>query len=330
MCKSCFMLAFLLCISLVTFCVVGTPQAESPVVSEEEGELYIIHAGSLSVPFRDVSALFNTKYPNVEVFAEAHGSRDCARKVSDLDLKYDVMGSADYSVIDTLLIPDFTDFNIRFATNEMAIAYTEHSKYADEVSGENWPEILLRDDVAFGRADPNRDPCGYRTVMVFQLAEKHYGPEGLGQALTAKDGMKYIRPKETDLLALLEAGEIDYLFIYRSVAEQHDLNRVLLPHEVNLKAAELAELYATATIELTGREPGTFVTKKGAPMVYGVCIPKNAEHRDLAEAYLEVLLSPAGQAIMEKNGQPSIAPGMTEYYDALPDVLKPYCEAIGD
>ncbi len=312
-------------VMLVVLAAGAGTAADVEVVSEEAGELMVIHAGSLAVPFRDLSALFMQMYPNVEVKAEAHGSRDCARQVMDLDKRYDVMGSADYSVIDTLLIPDHADFNLRFATNEMAIAYTERSNYAGEITGENWHEVLLRDDVAFGRADPNRDPCGYRSVMVFQLAERYFGVPGLAEQLEEKDGQKYIRPKETDLLALLEAGEIDYLFIYRSVCQQHGLPMLLLPDEVNLKAAELAELYATATIELTGTEPGTFVTKQGSPMVYGVTIPGNAEHRALAEAYLALLLSPAGQAIMEQNGQPAIVPAVTEQYDAVPALLKDLC-----
>lgn len=298
-------------------------------VHDAEGELMLIHAGSLAVPFQELSALFMQMYPNVEVKAEAHGSRDCARYVMDLDKRYDVMGSADYAVIDTLLIPDYAEFNIRFATNEMAIAYTERSLYADEITADNWHEILLRDDVAFGRADPNRDPCGYRTVMVFQLAEQDTGLFGLAAELQAKDGQKYIRPKETDLLALLEAGEIDYLFIYRSVCQQHNLAMVLLPDEVNLKSAELAELYAVATVQLTGAEPGTFVTATGSPMVYGVTIPNNAENRELAELYVELLLSPAGQAIMEHNGQPAIIPALTEQYDAVTPRLKPLVAAVG-
>jgi len=301
----------------------------SQVISELKGELMVIHAGSLAVPFREVSELFMEMYPNVEVKAEAHGSRDCARYVMDLDKSYDVMGSADYLVIDSLLLPDYAGFNIRFATNEMAIAFTERSMYADELNADNWHEILLRDNVAFGRADPNRDPCGYRSVMVFQLAQKYYGVNGLAEQLEQKDGQKYMRPKETDLLALLEAGEIDYLFIYRSVCQQHSLKTLLLPDEVNLKSSELAELYATASVELTGAKPGEFITQIGTPMVYGLTIPHSVASRELAEAYVALLLAPAGQAIMERNGQPSIAPAITMQYDALPESLKPLCRQAG-
>jgi len=292
----------------------------------ETQNLTLFHAGSLAVPFKDISAAFNEKYPNVKVEAEAAGSRDTARKVSDLGRSCDVLGSADYKVVENLLMPDHADFNIRFSTNELSIVYTDESKYHDEITADNWPEILLRDDVAFGRADPNRDPCGYRTVMVFQLAETYFKQPGLAAKLADKDGDKFIRPKETDLLALLESGEIDYLFIYRSVGMQHGLDILRLSDEVNLKSPKFEELYNTAKIKVTGKKPGEFIERVGSAIVYSVTIPKNAENREMAEAYLELLLSPEGQKIMEKNGQSVITPAVVDNYDNLPEALKQYCE----
>jgi molybdate/tungstate transport system substrate-binding protein len=290
-----------------------------------EGDLIIFHAGSLSHPFRDVAKLFEERYPAVKVKAEAAGSRDCARKISDLGRLCDVMGSADFKVVENLLMPDHTDFNVRFATNEMAIAYTGHSRGRERIDADTWPDLLLEDDIAFGRADPNRDPCGYRSVMVFQLAEIFFGEAGLAAKLTEKDGSKYIRPKETDLLALLEMGEIDYLFIYRSVAEQHGLDYLLLPDEVNLKSQGLGELYSRATIQVTGRNPGEMITRQGAPMVYSVTIPRNAPNHPTAEAFMELLLSPEGRAIMEKNGQPALTPAPCREFDKLPVALQKHC-----
>ncbi|HAN78917.1 MAG TPA: tungstate ABC transporter substrate-binding protein WtpA, partial [Bacteroidales bacterium] len=37
-----------------------------------------------------------------------------------------------------------------------------------------WYKIMLDPKVQIGRADPNSDPCGYRSVLVSKLAEKHY------------------------------------------------------------------------------------------------------------------------------------------------------------
>lgn len=288
-------------------------------------ELTIFHAGSLSVPLREVSALFEQLHPGVTVKPEAAGSRDCARKISDLGRSCDVFGSADYKVVENLLMPQHTDFNIRFATNEMAIVYTQDSNKYDEINADNWHQILLQDDVAFGRSEPSSDPCGYRTVMVFQLAEKYYGLPGLAEALTQKHGDKYIRPKETDLLALLEAGEIDYVFIYRSVGQQHGLKILRLPEEINLRSPDLADLYATATVQVTGKRPGEFITRTGAPIVYSVTIPKRAKSRELAEAYVALLLSEEGQAIMEKCGQWPLVPAQTREYDRVPARLQPFC-----
>jgi molybdate/tungstate transport system substrate-binding protein len=266
------------------------------------------------------------EHPDIIVKAEASGSRNCARKVSDLGLKCDILASADYRVISNMLIPDHADFNIHFALNEMAIAYTKKSRFSNEITPENWPEILLKEKVAFGRSDPDIDPCGYRSLMTFQLAEKHYQIPGLAQKLSQKDSGKYIRPKETDLLALLEAGEIDYLFIYRSVAAQHGLEIMLLPDEINLKSPVHSTLYNTASVKVSGKKPGEFITRTGEPMVYSVTIPKDPPNQKAAEEFIELLLSPRGQAVMEKNGQPCITPLIADGFDFLPENIKLLCK----
>ena len=307
---------------LVTGCGNKQPAKNTDDIA---GNLRILHAGSLSVPFGELSKAFDAKYPCVRIEREAHGTRDCARQVVELGRSCDVFGAADYKVVENLMMPHHADYNIRFATNELSLVYTDKSTYRDRINSENWPEILLRDDVMFGRADPNRDPCGYRTVMVFQLAEKHFDQPGLAKKLSDKHGDKYIRPKETDLLALLESGEIDYLFIYRSVGEQHGLDILRLSDEVNLKSQKFEDLYNTARIKVTGRKPGEFIERSGSAIVYSVTIPRNAENREAAEAYVSFLLSPAGRKIIEKNGQSVIAPARVDHYDKLPESLGQYC-----
>jgi molybdate/tungstate transport system substrate-binding protein len=309
--------------TLCTFALLAPGIASA--ADEAKTKLIVFHAGSLSVPMREVSKRFMEQHPNVEVLAEAAGSRDCARKVSDLGRPCDILAAADYKVVENLLMPDFADFNIRFATNEMAVAYTERSNGREELTAENWPEVLLRKRVAFGRADPNRDPCGYRSVMVFQLAERYLKRPGLAKALELKDGRRFIRPKETDLLALLESGEIDYLFIYRSVAQQHNLKFLTLPDQINLKAAEHADLYDKATVQVTGKKPGEFLTRRGAPIQYSATIPQGAPNRQLAEAYLAYLLSPEGQAILSRNGQTPILPARAKGLEKVPKSARAYC-----
>lgn len=294
--------------------------------SDIAGEVMIFHAGSLAVPFKEIARAFNEEYPKVRVLLEAAGSRASARKISDLNREADVFGSADYTVIDTLLIPDHAQWNIRFAANEMVLAYTKESRRSGEINGDNWYRILLEKNVAYGRSDPNSDPCGYRTVLSSKLAETHYGELGLAERLFEKD-WRYIRPKETDLLALLEVGEIDYIFIYRSVAAQHGLKWVTLPDEINLKSPEMADLYKQVSVEISGRTPGSVIKKTGVPMVYGVTIPRNARNPKAAMAFVTFLLErDKGMAIMERNGQPSLVPTVSDTYDAIPDSLKRFAK----
>ncbi|MFQ5722334.1 MAG: extracellular solute-binding protein, partial [Candidatus Aminicenantales bacterium] len=189
--------------------------------SNHSTKLIVLHAGSLSVPFQQMAQAFMAKYPSIKVQTESAGSVACARKIIDFSYPADIMASADSAVIRSLLIPEYADFCIDFASNEMVIMYNPKSRYAKEINANNWYQILLRPQVKYGHSDPEVDPCGYRTFLCWQLAENFYQEPGLYQKLINGCPPKNIRPKEVDLLALLEAGELDYIFIYRSVAQQH-------------------------------------------------------------------------------------------------------------
>src|SRR5690606_26941685 len=184
-----------------------------------EKNLIIFHAGSLSVPVKKLSESFIEYKPGVRVLTEAAGSLHTARKITELGKPCDIMLSADHFVVSTMLIPEYASWNIRFATNEIVIAFRPESKYSSIFREDNWAEILLRDDVIMGRADPDADPCGYRTVFAARLAEDYYGRPGLADSLLEKN-REYIRPKEVDLVALVSSGVIDYMFQYKSVAIQ--------------------------------------------------------------------------------------------------------------
>jgi len=290
----------------------------------KKNELIIFNAGSLSVPFKEIKREFEKENPDINVLLESAGSRKCARKITDLKRECDIMASADYKVIDNLLIPEYANWNIKFAGNQMAIVYHDKSRKSDIINDNNWYNVLLDNDVAFGRSDPNSDPCGYRAVLVTELAETYYNLPGLKEKLLKKD-VVYIRPKEVDLIGLLESDVIDYIFLYRSVAEQHGLEYIILPDSINLSNPNLSSFYSTATVDISGKKPGETITKKGEPMVYGVTIINNAPNKEAAIKFVEFLLSPEkGMSIIEKNGQQSLVPSSTSTYNNIPNELKQY------
>ena len=164
-------------ISKIAVLITGLVFLVSCSNTEENKKLIIFHAGSLSVPMKEIAEAFEEENPGVEILMEAAGSRECAKKITDLNKECDVMVSADYVVINNLLIPDFSDWNIKFAGNEMTVVYRDQSKFSDEINDTNWFEILQREEVLYGRSDPNSDPCGYRAVLTMRLAEKFYNDE---------------------------------------------------------------------------------------------------------------------------------------------------------
>ncbi len=315
------LVAFSLLLIILSSCNNSSFKNQSPVNDEK---LIIFHAGSLSMPVKDVIEAFKKTHPKAEILTESAGSVDCARKITDLHKPCDVMLSADYKVIDKFLIPQFADWNIKFASNEMVLVYSDKSKIDNEITDKNWPEILLKPNVFYGRSEPNSDPCGYRTTFTVKLAEKYFGKPGLAEKILEKD-QRFIRPKEVDLIALLQTNAIDYVFIYRSVAVQHQLPFLTLPDSINLGNPALAQWYNSVSTNINGNKPGETSKQTGEAMVYGLTIPKNSPNPELALEFVEFLLSAEnGMKIMAKNGQPTVIPAFTDTYSKLPETLKPF------
>lgn len=286
-------------------------------------EVRVFHAGSLSAPMAEIEAQFEKLNPDIDVLREAGGSAALARKIVDLGGECDAYFSADYAVIDRLLRPDYANWNVMFASNELVLMYGPESKFADEVNADNWFEIILKPDVRWGHSDPNADPCGYRALMVLQLAQEYYDrPDLFQEALD--DPLRAVRPKAIDLVAMVESGAMDYAFEYRSVAVQHELDYVTLPPEVNLADPAMADLYATVGVERAGKEPGTTIVTKGAPIVYGCTVPIQAVNPDGGRAFVEYALSAdGGLKVFEDMGQGIVGPraaGAGE--DNIPDCIK--------
>ncbi|NTV00029.1 MAG: tungstate ABC transporter substrate-binding protein WtpA [Methanoregulaceae archaeon] len=290
-------------------------QAPQPVT------LKVIAAGSLLYPFAEVEKEFETSHPGIDVQVEGHGSIQVIRQVTDLHRNADVLAVADASLVPDLMYRpmegsdrNFTDWYLPFASNEMVIAYTEKSRYHEEITPQNWPEILGRPDVRVGFSNPMLDAAGYRSLMVLQLAEEEYGDPQLFERVIANhfpgtigvsdngnaqvislpeimrpsDDHVVIRDGSIYLISLLEAGGIDYAIEYRSVAEAMNLSYVALPPSINLGSSEYADQYRDVTVVLGFPRFSTLGRERvGRPIVYAMTIPANAPNPGLAREFIE-------------------------------------------
>jgi len=124
---------------------------------------------------------------------------------------------------------------MEFGNDELVIAFTNQSKFADSINSENWYRILLSRDVKFGRTDPDNAPIGYRAVLCIKLAEKFYGEEGIKDQLLFKD-KKFIKPNEKEVVSMLQKNKVDFIFTYKSLAVHKSLRYISLPNQINLKS----------------------------------------------------------------------------------------------
>ncbi len=95
----------------------------------------------------------------------------------------DVVATADASLLPMLMytskVPDtglpYADWYIEFASNHLAIAYKTKSKYASEITADNWYEILARPDVKFRIGSiPASTPSATAPLMLYALAGDYY------------------------------------------------------------------------------------------------------------------------------------------------------------
>ena len=280
-------------LAIVASC--GGPRPEGQGAGARNIVVYT--AASVAIPLRAALDTF-AAHEQVTVQQENGGSLDIARKLTELHQIPDVVVLADYDVFPKLLMPEQTTWYADFARNRMVLAFTDKSKFASEVDSANWPKILERPGVQLGRANPDLDPNGYRTLLTLQLAERYYEQPGLYDRLRKLSPARNVRPKEADLVGLLQAGEFDYIWSYESLAQATKLRYITLPAAIDLGTSADSAVYAKATVKVAGKTPNDTLTISGQPIVYALSIPKAAPHPAAAERFVAFLLSPDGRRLM--------------------------------
>lgn len=329
--------------------------------------LVISHAGSLKVPFEDLKTEFEQSHPGVDIVLESGGSNTIISRAITQELagelSPDIITSADYNLIPNRLYQNgYANWYIAFARNKVVLCYRDGAPGSEDIVGHTrtWYDVLRNDPVKYGHSNPDDDPCGYRALMVIQLAQRYYCDNAAGFGLTPDTnagglydvlipgkehergrggGISENRPggseeivskKSVDLIIALQTGDLDYAFEYRSVAVQHGLHFIELDDHVNLSKTNVEvpgveDFYNEASIEII-TEPGppiTYNAKRGGAIVYGITIPLHAENKELAAEFIKLLLSETGKNIMEmENGQPFINPVICDHPENLPALLK--------
>jgi molybdate/tungstate transport system substrate-binding protein len=267
---------------------------------QESSSLKVLHAGSLTSLVRQGLGPALSKAHGIVVASEPGHSVALATAIKGGRLRGDLYLSADAEVNQLLLGPangEWIRWFVVFARNAVVLAYSPKSRFLTDFEQARsgaipWYQLLLQPGVQIRRNDPHLDPMGYYTLLVCALAEEHYGLPDLKARLLGSDANpEQVKPFT---LAQLESGEIDAMFLYLSAAQGLGLPYLPLPDEINLGNPALAADYAR--VHFTTDAGQTF---HGKPISFSAAILNNASNPPAALQFVEYLLSPPGQQLVQ-------------------------------
>lgn len=283
---------------IASACTTRDAATRRPRVGQSSGgPLLVMNAASVTQPLRAALDTF-AAHTHLRYAVEPGASLEIARRITELSRRPDVVVLADPEVFPELLMPRFTSWYALFGRNRIVLAYTDRSRGASEITPANWRQVIQRPGVEVGRADPNTDPSGYRTLLTFQLAERFYREPGLARRLLDAAPARNVRPREADQVALLQTGALDYIWTYQNLAENAQLRFLKLPDAIDLGEPADAATYARASVRVMGKNRSDTVTVRGSPILFAVSAGTDAPHVAAARRFISFLLSPEGQRIL--------------------------------
>ena len=274
----------------------GCARSDAP-----RAEMTVFAAGSLARPLR--AALDSISAAGgATVRLEIMGSRELLRAVTSLGRTPDLIVSADAEELEQALIPDFVATSTTFATNRVVLALSPKSALSPKLTAMNWADVIAGGSLRIARADPARAPLGYRTQLVWQLAERALVRPGLAARLAAASPEALMRGNESDLAALLESGDADAAWCYESLARSLKIPYVRIGDAVDLGSVADSATYRLETVRIAGHRPGYSITVTGIPIRYAIAVLRNGPDVIGATMLRERLLDSTSVRIMRRIG----------------------------
>ena len=147
----------------------------------------------------------------------------------------------------------------------------------------------------FGRTDPNTDPQGLNIIFAMQLAASYYRQPDLAEKILGPQ----INPaqifQEPEVMARLQAGQLDASSAYKTQPAALGLPFVSLPKEIDLGDAAMEPQYKRAAVTLNGK------LLHPSPLVFYASVLKDAPHSALAKGFVDWLSGPQARGIFSAN-----------------------------
>jgi molybdate/tungstate transport system substrate-binding protein len=286
--------------------------------------VFVMYAASLIKTFEDTLGPAFQKKTGYSYNGEPRGSVQIANMMIDRLRTPDFFVSAGTVPIEKLMnsTTPFADWLVKFGSAETVIAYSPNSRFFSDLekarTGEiPWYQVLSKQDLKFGRTDPELDPKGYYMIITAELSNLYYNDSGIKQRILGDDrNTKQIFPEEI-LKTILEQGQLDAVAAYKHEAVARGLPYISLPAQINLADPKFADFYKNASYSL-GKEGQTV---SGEPIYFSYTIPSTVKNLDGAVSFGRFILSTQGESILRDQGLNPIAPVIEGNIDKVSPAL---------
>ncbi len=319
-----------------------TSPANSPS-GATNSTLGIWGAGTLDTLFPQIASALSNETPGgiANTIQTYEGSLDITTAITTGGVQADVAAVADFRLIPTLLEPKYAGYEIVFGATPEVLVYNPSLPAFNGVNSTNWAQKLINDVTTPGNApmavwNASTDPNGYNGIFSLQLqgmlyngsASSYYDQlySGGSSSPAVPNPSRTIIEHESQAATLINTGVVSAFITYRSYAIVNHLSYVPFNPIVGLGANNSTALndYSKLSTTIFGSSPGVFQTVVPAPVLFAVTVPLNAPNSALGEAFVHLLLSPQGSAILSAGGAfTPIFPGWTNDVSAVPSVLAP-------
>jgi molybdate transport system substrate-binding protein len=239
---------------------------EQQAAGDLRGELTVFAAASLTDAFREVADAFESRNPAVEVRFNFGGS-PTLRTQLEQGARADVFASADQDQMNLAVMSRVVDRGRLFARNSLVvITPADNPGRIESLSDLRKPGLKL----VLANADV---PAGAYTREMLAAAEKE-SAYGDGFSAAVLRNAVSLESNVKQVVAKVELGEADAGVVYGSdvtAGVAPKLRTVTIPSQLNV----IAE--------------------------YPIGITREAGNPRAAEAFIDFVLSPAGQAVLEKH-----------------------------
>lgn len=276
----------------------------SSITTTLSGPLLIWVADAYTAEAQDLGNAFKN-LTGVNFAIKSAGSLTLARQIAQGGQVSVFMPVALEAASKDFLRDRYSGWVIAIAADQIVLAYSNStlnnpfSRYLISLAQKgDWYDFfyyLTNGSVKVGIADPTQDPAGFRGVLSLELAGIVFANNNSQFFLNriVQNNGNVSAAHAADLVNPLVAGQIQFLYIYKSAAIAKGLNYIQLPPQINLGDPKYADLYKQAYVKLPER------VIYGAPIYWYITIPKNATNYETAIQFLIFVVKNGGKYLIK-------------------------------